>query len=72
MQTEVARMHFSRVEAFAQFMTPYRSVWQAQFTEWFCKEKMTDLRVIIRASEESPQRTLRLISLDTCVIISMT
>jgi hypothetical protein len=72
MQTEVARMHFSRVEAFAQFMTQYHSVSQAQFTAWFCKERTTDLRVIIRVSVESLVKTLRLISLVICAIISMT
>jgi hypothetical protein len=66
-QTEVARLPFSQAEAFAQFMTPFRSVSQAQFTEWSYKEKMTDLRVITRASEVSPQKTLRLISLGICV-----
>jgi hypothetical protein len=65
-------MPFSREEAFAQFMTPYRSVSQARFTEWSCKERMTDLHVIIRASEESLQKTLRPISLGICVIILKT
>jgi hypothetical protein len=62
-------MRFSRVGAFAQFMTPYRSVSQARFTELFCKEKTTALHAIIRVLEESRVKTLRPISLDICVII---
>jgi hypothetical protein len=42
MQMVGVRMHFLQGEAFAQFMTPYRSVSQARFTEWFCKERMID------------------------------
>jgi hypothetical protein len=67
----VARMPSLQVEASVPFMMQFRFVSLAQFIEWCCKEKMTDLHVIIRASGESLQKTLRLISLATCVIISM-
>jgi hypothetical protein len=67
----VAPTPFLQEEAFDLCMMQFRFVSLAQFIEWYCKEKMTDLHVIIRASEESLQRTLRPISLATCVIISM-
>jgi hypothetical protein len=63
-------MRYWQDAVFGHYTMPCRFVSLVLFIEWCCKERTTDLRVIIRVSEESKGKTSRLISLGICVTIS--